>query len=202
LPGKQFISIENRFIFPGNFKFSRRIISFFRRIDPFPIGIESVLRENSLFPGEQVSVLPGNFKFSRRIISFLRGIDPFPSGNESVFRENGLFPGESYHSSGNLSYFPENSISFPGKRSVANGNYLFPVGNWIISRRIIPFLREISLFPGESYRFPGKIKLFYLETIICFFDSRHFLKTKNLPRANCPGKGKETDQKVELSGYH
>jgi hypothetical protein len=125
------------------------------------------------FP-ENRSILPGNFKFSRRIISFLRRIDPFPNGNESVLRENSLFPGESNHFSGKLSYFPENNISFPGKRSVANGNYLIPVGNRFISRRIISFLREISLFPGESYRFPGKIKLFYIETIICYFDPLRF----------------------------
>jgi hypothetical protein len=74
----------------------------------------------------------------------------------SNFRENSLFPGESTNFFGKQRYFPENSIDFPGKRSVASGNYPIPIGNWFISRRTVPFFREIELFPGEQYRFSGK----------------------------------------------
>jgi len=67
-----------------------------------------------------------------------------------------LFPGEHTHSSGKLSYFPENSISFPGKRSFAYCNYPITIGNWFIFRETAPFFRETGLFPGEQDRFSGK----------------------------------------------
>jgi hypothetical protein len=136
------ISRWNRIILPGNRPNSRETISFFR--------------ETSLFPGEQ-------YHISGKTVYFPENI--------TFFRETELFPGEQHQFSGKkgscqqqlsishwkLVYFPGNSTILPGKKFVSRKTASHFRKKIYFQVEIIQLLLESDSFPGESYRFPGKM---------------------------------------------